>query len=265
MPGDLEGLQNEIRAVKQRWGAEVKLSKAAKEDKGFPFPIGVLRKIPTPQPFNFWDVETLPIKLVIDSLEAASVEVTKDAFPSPLPKKISARVNEEWSKRLAKGANTWELEKMFAWMEDNWATLLSLCPELVDTYEGCNDEGATCRRYTLIVPDAAVQGREEDQAEIDEEEVARREEEFWRARIAEAEAKEAEAEAEAEEKKNLAMAGLGEYRPPQLSKKEMAELNPTRKEAAGHRMRKEASKSSKPPEEVSKAAREKQLAKQKKK
>merc|ERR1719436_1161307 len=106
--------------------------------------------------------------------------------------------------------------------------------------------GASMRRYCFTGP--APEGDEDDEEAIDEEEQERRLQEY-----AEREAARLEAEIEEkcrldEEKRMLAEKGIHEdgEKTRQLSKKELAEQNLTRKERSGQRWRKTGSKAHKP-------------------
>eukprot|EP00747_Dinoflagellata_sp_TGD_P189150 gnl/TRDRNA2_/TRDRNA2_49113_c0_seq1.p1 gnl/TRDRNA2_/TRDRNA2_49113_c0~~gnl/TRDRNA2_/TRDRNA2_49113_c0_seq1.p1 ORF type:complete len:261 (-),score=78.47 gnl/TRDRNA2_/TRDRNA2_49113_c0_seq1:104-886(-) len=249
----MEELQSELRAVKEKWGKEIELSKAEKGAPGFPFPVAVTRYVPNPQegPAQCWDVEELPVRLVFHSADVASVPVSVevwDDLPGTLPTEIEKAVDAEWRKLFAKkGAKGWQVDKIFSWLESKFVDMCRLKPEYITCYEGVDNEGASCRRYTITAP-PGEEDEEVAEEEIDEEEQQRRMEEYIAREQARIEAELDAKDAEAAEKRRLAEQGVFEDGPKamQLSKKAMAELNPSRKEKSGHRWRKTPSKTHKP-------------------
>lgn len=242
----MEQLQAELKHVKATWGKEVELAKAEKGAEGFPFPVSVTRYTPRPDSAAMWDVDELPVRLVIyDAVKGAdSVCVEVDPFlPGNLSEEIESRIEAEWKKGLSGAGDSWLIEETLSWIEAKFGEFLRLLPEVIDSYEGCDDQGATMRRYTLINTDAACEYEEEEV--ISEEEQARRAQAYIEEESARLMAVAEARDKEAAEKRKLAEDGLGEFKPVQLSKKEKAEMNLSRKEKSGHRWRKTGSKSAK--------------------
>ena len=260
---DLKSLQDEIMAIKSKWGKEIKLGKAEKGAPGAPFPISVQRTVPKPESAEEWDVEELSVKLVVKNLEGDfSCECMNKEFPKKVLKAIKTWVGECWEeKRKASNDNAACLDAVFVDIEKNYVKILRLVPKAIDTYEGCDSTGGTMRRYNI--PPAETGIEEAEGEEITEEEQAERlrvAAALLQKQVEKEEAEAAEREREAEKKKQMALDGCGEFKPVQLSKKAMAELNPTRKEKAGHRWRDTAPKASKPDPEKSKEANAKRKA-----
>lgn len=247
----MEDLQSELKASKERWGKEIELSKAEKGAPGFPFPVCITRYTAQPATANMWDCEELPVRLVIFSAEAAESPVSVEVppiFPGELSREIEKAVEAEWKKQLGKKkkAKIWMLESILEWVEAKFGDLLRLVPSAVDTYVGCDDMGASMRRYVLVgdPPEDDDDGKEE----VDEDEQEKRLQEY-----AEREQARIEAEFEAkmsldEQKRKMAEQGIHEEgeKARQLSKKELAELNKSRKERSGQRWRKTGAKANKP-------------------
>ena len=203
-----KALTAEVVAVKTRWASEIKLQKAPKDAPGAPLPLCVARTISRPDAASAFDVDELTIKMWIDGLElgapkpapaavdisdegssaapAASappsdglpvrVELADGNVPGVLQQKIAAKVRDRWAAELrARGAsNSWFLEKLLAWAEGAFAELLQLEPSLVETYEGCDDEGRTIRRYAIAEPPpppppAPEGGSDDDEDDSDED------------------------------------------------------------------------------------------------
>jgi len=144
----------------------------------------------------------------------------------------------------------WMIEQMLDWIEAQFGELLKLVPSYIDSYIGCDDMGASCRRYTLVAP-AEENNEEEDEENIDEEEQERRVQEYLEREKARVEAEIEEKFKFDEERRKAALAGVHEDGPKarQLSKKELAEINKSRKERSGHRWRKTGPKAHKPTKE----------------
>eukprot|EP00400_MALV-I_sp_L67-5_P000166 gene166-979_t len=149
---DLKTLQSEMVAIKQKWGKEIKLSKAEKGAPGFPFPISVTRAVPKPEQAHMWDVETLSIKLVVKS-ESGEIgaECMEKQFPKKVLKAIKKHILELWqAKRAAsENGNSSCMEAVFNDIEGSYVKLLRLVPKAVDSYEGVDDEGGTIRRFNI--------------------------------------------------------------------------------------------------------------------
>jgi len=174
-----KALQEEIVAVKQRWSAAVKLTKAAKDAPHYPLPLAVARTIERPDSAALYDVDELTIKLWVDSLEARDpapvrVEVSAD-IPETLQRRIAQAVDERWRVELrARGAGKgFLLEKLLGWAEGAYADLIGLEPTFIDTYEACDEEGRTYRRYAIAEPpppaDPVDVGDEDDEDDEDED------------------------------------------------------------------------------------------------
>ena len=258
-----KALQAEVVAVKQRWSDEVKLIKADKGTPKFPLPLAVVRAITRPEAAYAYDVEAITVRLWVESLEVAAgdaapvrVEVS-GVFPDELQRAMSAHVEQRWRGELAaRGAGKgWLLEKVLAWAEGAYAELLELVPELVEQYDGCDDNGMTIRRYAIAEPPPPKEEASEEEAS--EEEVSEEESsDDDPARLAERISLEREqrikekAEAEADrlwrEERRREAEALGDDAPPRvIGKKEQARLQQEKKEAKGARMRKTGSKANK--------------------
>lgn len=249
----MEALQAELKAAKEKWGKEIELSKADKGAPGFPFPVCCTRYTPQPEAAMAWDCEELPVRLVIHEGDAAAKKVSVEVppiFPGELSEKIEQAVEKEWKKMLgkSKAGEVWMVGKIFDWIEAKFGDLLRLVPAYVDSYVGCDAMGASMRRYCFTGPAPDGGSDDEDDEAVDEEEQQRRIEEY-----AEREAARIEAEIEEkfkadDEKRKLAEKGIHEdgEKVKQLSKKEQAELNLSRKDRSGARWRKTGSKSHKP-------------------
>jgi len=157
---DKKALQAEVVAVKQRWSDEVKLLKAAKDAPNYPMPLAVARTIPRPDIAYPYDVDELTIRLWIDAFgEGADggpmvrVEAVA-AVPDALTRRMAEHIDARWRVELgARGSGKgWLLEKVLAWAEGAFIELVTLEPTFLDSYEGCNDEGMTIRRYAIIEP-----------------------------------------------------------------------------------------------------------------
>lgn len=159
MAEDKKALQAEVVAVKTRWGAEVKLSKAKPDSPSYPLPIAVARTIARPDAAAVYDVDELTVRLWVDSLEAAASPPVRVEVAGPVPEALqrlmAAHVDARWHAELAArgGAQAgWLLEKVLGWCEGAYVELLRLDPSLVEQYEGCDDEGRTIRRFAIAEP-----------------------------------------------------------------------------------------------------------------
>lgn len=249
----MEGLQAELKAAKSRWGPEIELSKAEKGSPGYPFPVSLTRYVPKPEAAACWDVEELPLRLCFHTAERGECPVSAEVaplFPTELITEIEKAVEKEWKRKLNKKADDgrWFVEYILEWVEGKYGDLLRLVPSQVESYIGCDEMGASMRRYVVAEP--ADEAEEEEDAEdiIDEEEQQRRVAEYVEREAKRLEDQYAAQEAEAAFKKKMALEGVEVDGPKsrQLSKKELAELNPSRKEKSGHRWRKTAAKAHKP-------------------
>lgn len=270
----MQELQVELKSAKERWGREVELSKAEKGAPNYPFPVCCTRYTPRPESAAAWDCEELPLRLVVDNadLSTAPVQVeVPDIFPGDMSAQIEQRLEAQWKKflgRKSKGS-CWKIETMLEWVEGHFAELLRIIPEYVEMYEGCDDMGASMRRYTLVGPapneEEEVGDGVDDDGIDDEENQARMEEYLERERLRIEEAVEEKYKL-SEERRKCAEAGIFESgeKVKQMSKKELAETHKSRKERSGHRWRKEASKSHKPVLDEDQKKKREQLQKKKK-
>lgn len=146
-------------------------------------------------------------------------------LPSALKLAMVDLIDKEWHERLRAlgvgahgGPAGWAFVPMFEWLEAKFSSLLTLVPELIETYEGCDETGASMRRHTIVeeavvaaagvagVGDGGAESEEDDG--LDEEERARRAAivEAKRAKKAEEQArKEREAQAEAMRKRHVSI------------------------------------------------------------
>ena len=265
-----KALQDEVVAVKQRWSAEVKLAKAAKDAPNYPLPIAVSRTIQRPEAADLYDVDELTVKLWVDSLEASEpapvrVEVA-GALPETLQKRVAAAVDERWRGELrARGSGKgFLLEKVLAWAEGAYTDLITLEPSFVEAYEACDAEGRTIRRYAIAEPPPPAEEKPidvgDDDSDDDESEEEEEEEEDIDARVAKMKLDtdadrqmriklKAEAEADRqwrEERRKEAEAQGEDYGGPKpVSKKEQNKLIAEKRETQGKRLRKQGAKSNK--------------------
>ena len=258
----LKALQSELLEAKKAWEGEVKVVKscartsaAGMHGKG-PWPLVCQRIIPRSAEARAFDVEQLKVKLCIDgkspsggcggdmSLLPVHVEVIEAGLPSQLTDKIEAKVEEKWKSDLVKKGpqGGWLLKRMLKWVEKNYLVLIKLEPSLIEHYIGCDDDGSSMRRFTIVKPEALPAGDDDEENDsTDEEEEARRQE-YYR-KLMEKREKAAEDAAEKkriEGERKRAMIESGKiqvFRPKQLSKKEQAELRDAKKKQ-GKRMAK---------------------------
>lgn len=249
----MQELQAELKSAKERWAKEIELSKAEKGAPDYPFPVAITRYTPQPESAAAWDIDELPIRLVVHSADASLRKVSVEVppiFPGELPEEIEKAVEAEWKKQLGKKKKeegvVWVVAKMLEWVEEKFGDLLRLVPGYVDSYVGCDAMGASMRRYVLTGPAAPEEEPEEE--EIDEEEQERRVQAFVEREQARLDAEIDEKVKLDEEKRKMAEKGIFEdgEKTKQLSKKEKEELAKSRKEKSGHRWRKTASKTHKP-------------------
>ena len=130
---------------------------------------------------------------------------------------------------------------MFTTSEKNYRFLLSLLPNCVYMYFGCNDEGNTERRFSIVDQVAEVKDEEEEEPDSEEERKKEEAARFWAAKK-EAERLYAEQEKAraGEEKRRLIEAGLVEGNVRTQGKQEIA----TKKDKQGKRMAKTGQKKS---------------------
>mmetsp|Transcript_41763 Transcript_41763/g.87173 ORF Transcript_41763/g.87173 Transcript_41763/m.87173 type:complete len:264 (-) Transcript_41763:7-798(-) len=250
----MQELQAELKASKERWAKEIELSKAEKGAPDYPFPVAITRYTPQPESAAAWDIDELPIRLVVHSADVAARKVSVEVppiFPGDLPMEIEKAVEAEWKKQLGKKKKeeglVWMVEKTLEWVEEKFGDLLKLVPSYVDSYIGCDAMGASMRRYVHSGPAPPDEDDDEEET-LDEEEQERRVQAYLEREQARIEAEVSEKVATAEEKRKMAEKGIYEdgEKTRQLSKKEKDELNKSRKERSGHRWRKTGSKAHKP-------------------
>eukprot|EP00930_Biecheleria_cincta_P064785 TRINITY_DN50448_c0_g1_i1.p1 TRINITY_DN50448_c0_g1~~TRINITY_DN50448_c0_g1_i1.p1 ORF type:complete len:309 (-),score=101.42 TRINITY_DN50448_c0_g1_i1:25-927(-) len=169
-PGDLAGLQNELKAAKEKW-EDVKLGKAKKECETFPFPVWVMLPAQQPPAAKAFDVYELPVKLLIDGLEQGQlrVEVPSKELPPQLQDRVAEAVLGTWRKQIGKKAAPWGILKTLEWIESNFAKLLSLDPDCLHPYEGCDENDCSMRRYAIGPPAAPVVEEEDEEDSEDED------------------------------------------------------------------------------------------------
>lgn len=241
---DLESLQKELKAAKEKWPDYVKLGKAKKESETFPYPVWLSLAVQQPRAARAFDVFEIPVKLYVDGLEPGQirVEVKSDEIPAVLQPQMQEEVLKMWKKYAGKKADAWGMLKTLEWVEANFAKLLLLDPDCVCPYDGCDENDASMRRYAINVPAAVVDEPEEEEGEEDSEddevyaqaEMARRIQELLASTDAvDARGGKKMSQEEIDRKKKEAEE-MGE-KAKLLSKAEKAELNKTRKEKAGHR------------------------------
>ena len=258
-----KALQAEVVAVKQKWGTEIKLSKAKADSPTAPLPISVARSIAQPADASSYDVNELIVKLWIDSLDEGGgshpvrVEVAGEV-PEALQQLMAAHIDKRWRTELsARGAGKgWLLEKMLGWAESQFVDLLTLDPTFIDSYEGVNEEGMTVRRYTIAEPppeeEESSDDSDDDSDDEEEEDIDARvgkmslsadEERAMRIKL--------KAEEEADriwrEQRRAEHEALGEdaggFKPP--SKKEKAAQKEEKDKKSGSRLRKAGAKHNK--------------------
>jgi len=245
---DLASLQNELKAAKEKWD-DVKLGKAKKEAATFPYPVWCSHSVQQPPAAKAFDVLEIPVKLSVNGLGEdgksadVSVEVKSAEIPDVLGEKIAAAVLEKWKKKQGKKDAPWAISVIFEWVETNFTKMLLLDPDCVGDYEGCDENGATMRRYAIAPPRAPVEeeSEEEEDSEVDEEaeaEMLRKYQELLREldEPSGGGGKKKLSPEEIEAKKREA-SEMGE-KAKQMSKSERAEMNKSRKEKSGSRMAK---------------------------
>merc|ERR1712226_814190 len=96
---DLAALQNELKAAKEKW-ADIKLGKAKKESETFPYPVWLSVAVQQPPSAAAFDVLEIPVKLLIDGLEAGQirVEVVSEEIPPQFQTQISETILKTWAK-----------------------------------------------------------------------------------------------------------------------------------------------------------------------
>jgi len=242
---DLESLQKDLKAAKEKW-PDAKLGKAKKESETFPYPVWLSLAVQQPPAAAAFDVLEIPVKLYVDGLEPGQtrVEVSGDEIPAVLQTQMAEEVLKTWRKYAGKKAPAWGIPQTLDWVEANFTKLLLLNPDCVGPYDGCDENGASMRRYAINAPAAPVEVQEEEEEEDSEDDEEYAQAEMQR-RIAEllldtepngSGGSKKLSQEEIDRRKKEAEE-MGE-RARTLSKAERAELNKTRKERAGHRQAK---------------------------
>lgn len=246
---DLAALQTELKAAKEKW-SDIKLGKGKKESETFPYPIWLSQAVQQPPSAAAFDVNEIPVKLLVDGLEDGQrrVECISTEIPPKLRPQIEAEVLKIWNK-AGKKDSPWGIVKTLDWVETNFSKMLMLDPECVGAYEGCDEMGATMRRYAIGQPAEPVEEESESEDGSEDDEAAAQA--AYAAKLAELLSM---AEAEDSSKKKLSpeeierrkeeAAEMGE-KAKMLSKKERDELNKSRKEKSGHRTAKTGAASKK--------------------
>jgi hypothetical protein len=274
----VDALQKELMTIKEQvTGA--KMFKAKEGAPTFPFPIVVTLTVPKPPSANAFDIDSLTLKLTFDAgapcaedNSELSVEPADD-LPCAVAEAIGASLSATWKQQLVKrreaaGAAAeqpgWLLKGLVTLVSAKFAQLLQSRPECVEEYQGCDDLGATLRRYMLVPPleasDASSRGSASGESDGDssdgegsgEEEMDDEARAFWEAQERrKAEAARAlaiketnDAEARRQEVERLRAKGVDVEGPKLLSKKEQDEAH-ARKRGQGNRLAKTGSRASK--------------------
>ena len=262
-----EALQKELVGVKGRWAAQIKLTKTA-DGPHRPLPVSVARTYTDrPESASMFDVAEFSVRLWLDQLDTTPGEALPvraevvGALPSLLLERMGAHLTERWRSQLSSagagaGAGGWLFEPMLEWVEGAWSELLWLCPELVEQYDGVDDNGITIRRCAIVEPRGEESEESEEEEEEEEEEseegeqgeedpsVTKEAERLERIRLAaEREAERQFREARRREAEELGDASKG-YQG--LSKKEQqAQIKAKQEKRQGTRLRKQGAKANK--------------------
>jgi hypothetical protein len=231
-------LVSDVKSVKGafEW---VKVSSAKKADPHFPLPMAVQVRIQRTMDAKWYDVEELKIRLHVKPQSVFQVEITDKNIPRPLKAAIEARVTNAWKESREAQPDSFCLLSTFELIQKSFRKLVSLCPELLELYEGVDDDGSTGRRFALVkdvyvereVKEEEGQEKEGDEA-VDPEEVLRKIQALQR----QSEQKQKisdEKQREADRKRSLAMEGRLTAKPAQISKKEIAEKKKGKGSRAG--------------------------------
>lgn len=157
--------------------------------------------------------------------------------------RIAELVLEQWNALRKDSATPWGITPTLAWVQQNYNKLLMSVQECLHPYEGCDENDASMRRYAVgppAVPPESEDEEEDSDAEIDLDAIAALLIEQEQERCRKKGMTEEEIEAR---KKELEEEGGAKVA--KLSKKEMAALNPSRKEKSGHRTAKTGQKRTK--------------------
>eukprot|EP00041_Stephanoeca_diplocostata_P028916 m.837610 g.837610 ORF g.837610 m.837610 type:complete len:284 (-) comp23461_c0_seq22:3112-3963(-) len=247
--------------------------------------------IEQPESAAGWDIDELQIQLSIDGISEQKEPIVSCGVKNVLPKRLTTAISEkviaEWITRMtprasASGPASWELVAMLEFVENSFSALLCSVPDLIESYEGCDDTGASMRRYTIVEEAGESESSEEDKDDtdaedndgaddgLDPEERERRAKVIAAKRAAkEAAAREAEKERQALAHRRRQEAEEGivtEARPAQISKKEREAAYEAKKKQ-GVRMAKTGQRRTKyagPGSKVEKEEQEKKSAGKKK-
>lgn len=98
-------------------------------------------------------------------------------LPDVLLGAIANDVETKWkADLLEKGSSEgWLLGKTIAWIDRSFLTLLRLKPELIEHYIGCDNEGCSQRRFTILSPTEVVRdnGSSSSSSGVDPEQAER--------------------------------------------------------------------------------------------
>ena len=255
-PKPFRSLKAELAKVKERW-PDVKLFWKKPPP---PWPVRIKKTISQAAPYAF-DVDDLTLKLIIESPKMKDLPVRVEFSPKcPLPEELQIKIQEEienkWKTVLHKQVEStdsrhWFVERLILWMESSFTDFLRLIPECVETYMGCDTNGATMRRYTIVSPkkdeSSEPSEAEETEVELTEEQIARRKmvEERRLAKQREAEHK-AACERERKRQQAMRMREMGvEVGRPRIESKKEKQARLAAKKKQGVRMRKTGARATK--------------------
>ena len=279
----VDALSRELLTLKEQCSG-ARMFKAKEGSPTFPFPIAVHLTVPRPAAAAAFDVDDLALKLTFsagaeraEDNVALGVDSTAD-MPPQVATAIGSSLETTWRQQLAKRREAataagvpepagWLLKGLITLVLAKFAVLLQLVPACVEEYMGCDDLGATLRRFMLVLPrepaaggtrasESGEAGEEGEEGEEGEGEGEGEEDEEARAFWAEQARKKAEAarlqaikdandaEARRQEVEKLRAAGVDVDGPRQLSKKELEEQR-SRKRGQGNRLAKTGSRAHK--------------------
>jgi len=179
-PKPFKALRKELQAVKARWKGGVKLFWKKPPP---PWPVRLSHEVSQPAPYAF-DVDDFKVTLIIEGPDMSKlplrVEIKQTAFPAALCRRIEEEIVTKWkhviSKQLAEStARCWFMERLLEWIDASFGDFLRLVPELVESYMGCSNTGATMRRFTIIPPKVEEEEVVFVAKELTEEQIAKRE------------------------------------------------------------------------------------------
>lgn len=181
----LHVLRDELRSLKALHGQRMVRKRAEKveghEKQRTPFPLQVVLEVQQPPP-GIYDIDNFKVLLIIDEpiLDLSScqknpvlagqagliIRVDGANLPGKLRRHIADTLYCHWQeqRKLQQGDSTnFFLETIFERASDDFVALITFFPELLERYEGVNQDGATVRRVAIIndetevIIDAAVQ------------------------------------------------------------------------------------------------------------